>query len=181
MPSGTDSPRSPSDSTRTDVPPDDDDAPTGTTGGTRTESPPPRGRDRRKRLRFAQARSVGILLVLLALLGLILYNTIAEGSPWVNRDRDVRLLMTLLSVLLGVDVVIGNHRAIARIVGELLIQYADKSEPPRNRHYEPDTVAGDQPTRDHDPDTTTSTAGTDSESTARSRSRSRSQSTDDST
>lgn len=79
-----------------------------------------RAAKRKRKIRFAQVRSVGILLTLVSLLGLVLYNTFAEGNPWSSRAEDVRLLMTLLSVLLGVDVILGNRAAMVRLVGESL-------------------------------------------------------------
>lgn len=77
------------------------------------------------RIRFAQARSVGILLLLTGVLALMLYNTIAEGTPWKTRQQDVRLVLTLFSLLLGVDVLLGNHRDLAKLVGEVLITYSN--------------------------------------------------------
>lgn len=89
-----------------------------------TDDDPDAQSDRRRRLRFEQARSVGIVLTLGVLLVLVLYNTVAEGRPWQTREKDVRLLMTLLSLLLGLDVVMGNRRELAQLVGEVLVSYA---------------------------------------------------------
>lgn len=86
-----------------------------------------------RRVRFEQARSLGILFVLTALLGLVVYNTLAEGTPWVHRDRDVRLLMTLLSLLLGLDMLIGNRRELAGLLGRVLVTYADDGQPDDQR------------------------------------------------
>lgn len=79
-----------------------------------------RARVARRKIRFEQVRSIGILLTLGALLGLVLYNTFAPGNPWSSRPEDVRLLMTVLSVLLGVDVILGNRAAMVRLLGESL-------------------------------------------------------------
>lgn len=79
---------------------------------------------RKPRIRFEQARSIGIILTLGALLALIVYNTLSEGHPWTSRAADVRLLMTILSILLGLDVIGGNRKEILDALGRALVSVA---------------------------------------------------------
>lgn len=108
--------------------------------------------NRKNRIRFSQARSLGVVMVLGVLLALIIYNTIAEGTPWASREDDVRLLMTLLSILLGLDVLVGKHREVLTIIGHLLIRYSS-TETYQNA-YAPGTQrhSYDTPAARRDPD-----------------------------
>lgn len=69
-----------------------------------------------RRLRLEQSRSVGVILTLSVLLGLVVYNALSGGTAWVSRSDDVRLLMLLLSVFLGVDIAFDSRKAIVELL-----------------------------------------------------------------
>ena len=108
------------------------------------------------KLRFAQARSFGVIMVLASLLALVLYNTIAEGASWDTREQDVRLMMTLLSILLGIDVLVGKHREILSLIGNVLVSYAerDSSRTPdyRKREGDPRETTNHETSTDTEPE-----------------------------
>lgn len=95
---------------------------------------PPTTRHEPSNVRFEQARSIGILMTLGALLGLVVYNTVAGGTPWVSRSADVQLLMTLLSLLLGVDLMLANRHTLGRFIASVLVAHFTD----RKRHPPPD-------------------------------------------
>ena len=122
-----------------DPPPHDDTDAQPAVSPSPSESPSP---EQTAKLRFEQARSIGIVLVLVTLLGLVAYNAATPDTPWESRTEDVRLLMTLLSVLLGIDVLASYRADLLRAAANGLLALAGE---PRAS------------TSDTDTDTTTTT------------------------
>lgn len=106
-------------------------------------------------VRFEQVRSVGILLTLGVLLGLVIYNAVSAGTPWQSRANDVRLLMILLSVLLGIDVLVEGREALVelfgrvlRLLGDALLRHLDLNHPRHDDHDHPPPRQRRPPTAD---------------------------------
>lgn len=84
-------------------------------------------------IKFEQVRSIGILMTLATLLGLVIYNALAGGTAWVARSADTQLLMWLLSILLGADLLMSNRHTTARFIASIMISYFTN----RTRHPPP--------------------------------------------